>query len=208
MKIAVIGTGRMGKALAKAWAQQGHQIMFGSREQSRGEAVARELGLDVSGGTIEDSAEFCEVAVLAVPWYAFTDVERTIGERLDGKVIVDCINPFRSSGSLALGHKWSAGEEVQKVLHRAKVVKAFNHLYYSELGSAEYAGQAASLFYCSNFDDAKQVVVQLGTEMGYEPVDAGPIKNARLLEPLAALWTQLAFVTHHGTPTAFKLVSR
>ncbi|HFC12619.1 MAG TPA: hypothetical protein ENJ56_07215 [Anaerolineae bacterium] len=131
-----------------------------------------------------------------------------MADQLDHKVVIDCINPFRSSGSLALGHKWSAGEEIQKVLHRTFVVKAFNHFYYSSLHNANYAGQAASAFYCSNFDNAKAVVVQLATEMGFDPIDAGPIKNARLLEPLAALWTQLAFVTHHGTETAFKLISR
>lgn len=208
MKIAVIGTGRMGKALGRLWSANGHEIMFGSREEATGLATAQQIGNGTLGGTIEDSAEFCEVALFAFPWYAFTDIERTLGGRLDAKIAIDCINPFRSTGSLALGHKWSAGEEVQKVLHRTHVVKAFNHLYYTALENADYAGQAATVFHCSNYDDAKSIVVQLATEMGYDPVDAGPIKNARLLEPLAALWNQLAFMTHQGPETAFKLIRR
>ena len=113
-----------------------------------------------------------------------------------------------SSGSLALGHKRSAGEEIQKRFHRSYVVKAFNHFHYSAFENPHYSGQAATAFYCSNFDAAKATVVQLASEMGFEPVDAGPIKNARLLEPLAALWTQLAYVTHHGNDMAFRLISR
>lgn len=208
MRIAVIGTGRMGKVLGQIWAENGHEVMFGSRDAQHGEAVAEEVGNGARGGGIEDSAEFCQVALLAIPWYAFTDIERIVSDRLDQKIVIDCINPLRSTGSLAIGHKWSAGEEIQKVLHRTFVVKAFNHFYHTSISNADYAGQVASAFYCSNFDNAKAVVVQLATEMGFDPIDAGPIKNARLLEPMAALWTQLAFVTHHGTATAFKLISR
>ena len=198
----------MGRALGKLWAQQGHDIYFGSREAARGVTVAGEIGQGVQGGSVRDSAEFCDVALLAIPWYAFTDIERAVETALDNKIVIDCINPLRSTGSLALGHKWSAGEEIQKTLHRSHVVKAFNHLYWSALDNPTYQGEAASLFYCSNYEDAKAVVIQLGSEMGFEPVDAGPIKNARLLEPLAALWMQLAFVTHQGIDTAFKLIRR
>ena len=208
MKIAVIGTGRVGRSLGRLWAENGHAVMFGSREAARGAALADEIGLQTTGGSIEDSAEFCDVALFAFPWFAFTDVERTLDGRLDDKIIIDCINPFKSTGSLALGHKWSAGEDIQKTLHRSRVVKAFNHFYYTNFAKPEYDGQTASLFYCSNYDDAKAAVVQLGTEMQFDPVDAGPIKNSRLLEPLAALWIQLAFVTHNGADTAFKLIGR
>ena len=198
----------MGRALGKVWARQGHELFFGSREKARGEAVAREIGDGVRGGLVRDSAEFCDVALLAIPWYAFTDIERLVENALDGKVVIDCINPLRSTGSLALGHKWSAGEEIQKTLYRSHVVKAFNHLYASTLDNPTYQDESASAFYCSNHDQAQAVVIQLASEMGLEPVDAGPIKNARLLEPLAALWMQLAFVTHHGVDTAFKLIRR
>ena len=208
MKLAVIGTGRMGKAVGRIWAENGHAVMFGSRDAANGDRVAKAIGHGALGGGVLDSAEFCDAALLAIPWFAFTDFERSIETALDHKVIIDCINPLRSTGSLAIGHKWSAGEEIQKVLHRTHVVKAFNHLYSTSLGNASYAGQPASAFYCSNHDDAKAVVIQLASEMGFDPVDAGPIKNARLLEPLAALWTQLAFVTHHGPETALKLVRR
>ncbi len=207
MKIAIIGTGRIGRSLGDVWSALGHAVVYGSREGQTGGGISAESASQPVL-TIADAAAFCEVALLAIPWYAFTDIERALGQTLDGKVIIDCINPFMSSGSLALGHKRSAGEEIQKALPGSFVVKAFNHLPRSAFREPQLGGQAATAFYCSNFDDAKDVVVQLATEMGLQPCDAGPIKNARLLEPLAALRTQLAYVTHHGDEIAFRLLLR
>ncbi len=202
MKIAIIGTGRVGRTIAPLWLANGHELVFGSRD-----AVTK-TGFSAEVRSIEAAATFCDVALLAFPWFAFTDVERALGSALDGKIIIDCINPFMSSGSLALGHKRSAGEEIQKSLHRSFVVKAYNYLPLTAFAQPRFDGQAATAFYCSNFDNAKEVVVQLSQEMGLQPCDAGPIKNARLLEPLAALWTQLAYVAQHGSDIAFRLLER
>ena len=201
MKIGVIGTGRMGSTLGRLWAERGHQVCYGSRNVAE---VA-----DVLGGPVvtwAEAAEFAEVVVLAIPWYAFTDVERVIHPLVQSKVVVDCMNPLRSTGGLALGHKWSAGEEVAKTLHRAKVVKAFNHIYWTMLENPHFEEQSADLFYCSDDDSAKQVVAELANQLGFRPVDSGTIKASRLLEPLAALWIQLAFQQHNGTEFAFKLI--
>ncbi len=207
MKIAIIGTGSIGKMLGRKWAEAGHEVMFGSREAVRAQAVAAEIAGTMGGGVVE-AAAFCEAALLAIPWYAFTDIERAIGEGLDGKIVIDCINPLKSSGSLAIGHKWSAGEEIARTWHRAKVVKAFNHIHVKTFENPVYDGKKATAFYCSNDDDAKTAIVQLAADLGLAPVDAGPIKNARLLEPLGALWMQLAFKLHHNTDLAFLLVDR
>lgn len=204
MKISIIGTGRIGRTLAQQLKQ--HDIFLGSRDASNGKKVAEEIG--VQGGSIVEAAQWCEVCVFAFPWYAFVDVEREVGDLLDGKIIIDPINPLRSTGSLAIGHKWSAGEEVAKRFHRSGVVKAFNHIYYSHFENPVFDGQAATALYCSNDDKAKAVAVQLASEMGFAPVDAGPIKNARLLEPFAVLWMQLAFITQHDIEIAFRLIGR
>ena len=193
MKIAILGTEAIGKTLGRKWAELGHEVMFGSLDE---------------GDSLVEAAAFCEVALLAFPWYLFTDVERAIGENLDGKVVIDCINPLKSSGSLALGHKWSAGEEIAKTWHRAHVVKAFNHISYTVLDNPVDEGQKLTAFYCSNSDAAKSVLVTLATELGLDPVDAGPIKNARLLEPLGALGIQLAYKLHYNTDLAFVLVGK
>ncbi len=204
MKISIIGTGRIGRTLAQTLKY--HDIFLGSRNEENGARVAADLG--VQGGGIVAAAQWCEVCIFAFPWFAFTDVEREIGDLLDGKIIIDPINPLRSTGSLAIGHKRSAGEEVAKRFHRSGVVKAFNHIYYTHFENPTFDEQPATALYCSNDDKAKAVVVQLAAEMGFEPVDAGPIKNARLLEPFAALWMQLAFTTQHDTEIAFRLIGR
>ncbi|MCO5183234.1 MAG: NADPH-dependent F420 reductase [Anaerolineae bacterium] len=208
MRIGVLGTGRMGTTLGKLWAQNGHEIMFGSREAVRAQALAADIGEGTQGGSLKDSAEFGEVLLLSFPWYAFTDVERAVGNAVDGKIVFDCINPLKSSGSLALGHKWSAGEEIARTWHRAKVVKVFNHIYWQLLEQPEFDGVQADAYYCSNDDQAKAVAAQLSAEIGFNPVDCGPIKHARYLEPLAVLWMQLAFTMHNGPEIAFKLLRR
>jgi NADPH-dependent F420 reductase len=208
MQIGILGTGRMATTLGRLWAERGHAVFFGSREAERGQAVAAEVGFGAQGGLLVDSAEFGDVILLAVPWYAFTDVERAVGDMVDGKVVIDCINPLKSSGSLALGHKWSAGEEIARTWHRAKVVKAFNHIYWELLSEPGFGAESADAYFCSNDDEAKAVAAQLASEIGFTPVDCGPIKHARYLEPLAVLWMQLAFTMHNGTDVAFKLLRR
>lgn len=207
MKIGIIGTGNMGKTLGRLWAARGHEIFFGSREA----AHARELSAEIphtQGGSQLEAAQFGDVLLIAVPWFAFVDVARIIQPLMRDKIVIDCINPLKSSGSLALGHKWSAGEEVANELFPAKVVKAFNHLHFAHLDQPLYDGVAADAYYCSDWDEAKAVAAQLAAELGFVPVDIGPMKHARYLEPLAALWLHMAFRIQHRTEFAFKLIER
>ena len=107
MKISILGTGRMGKKLAQIWAENGHEIWLGSRNAERAIAIAGELGQGIKGATLAHAATQTDLVVFAFPWYALTDVIREL-DKLEGKIIIDCINPTMSSGSLAVGHKWSA----------------------------------------------------------------------------------------------------
>lgn len=207
MKIGILGTGKMGKKFAEIWVGLGHEVMLGSREAAKAEQVAQEIGRGVRGGDYLSTAVENDLIVFAFPWFALTDIQREVGQ-LKGKIIIDCINPFMSSGSLALGHKWSAGEEIQQLFPLAYVVKAFNGIHYQNLDQPLFSGHKASLFYCSNFDQAKTAVHELAAEMGFAPVDAGPIKHARYLEPLAALWVQMAFHMGQGSEMAFVLLER
>lgn len=207
MKIGIFGTGRMGTKLAQIWAQNGHEVWLGSRDKQRAITLAEELGHGIQGTDISQTAAQVDIITFAFPWFALTDIVRLV-DKLEGKIIIDCINPTMSSGSLALGHKWSAAEEIAQQLPLAHVVKAFNGIYYANLDKPIYSGQAASLFYCSDYDDAKSAVAQLATEMGFIPVDSGPLKHARYLEPLAVLWMQMAFHMGMGPEMAFVLLPR
>lgn len=201
MDIAIIGTGKMGRALGAAWRPHGHTITFGSRTPTA-ELLDGSPVLDIGS-----AAAAAEVVVFAFPWYALIDVVRAV-DKLAGKIIIDCINPLTSSGSLALGHKWSAGEEIANTFPLAHVVKAFNGVHHEHIANPTFSGYSADVFYCSDWDAAKAAVAQLAAEMGFNPVDVGPIKQARYLEPLAALWIQVAFHLGRGPEFVFKLLPR
>lgn len=207
LKIAIIGPGQVGVTLAKLWSQAGHQIFLGSRESTKAEIIAAELGEGMQGMGIATAAEKADVLLFSFPWYALIDIEREIG-KCAGKIIIDCINPITSSGSLALRHKRSAGEEIGQTFPLAKVINAFNHIYIEHFNEPVFDGMAASAYYCSDHDIAKNAVIQLATEMGFDPVDIGPIKHARYLEPLALLWIQMAFHMGQGAEFTFKMLKR
>ncbi len=205
--IGIIGPGQIGVTLATIWSQAGHNIILGSREPAKAATIASELGNNMQGMGIAETAAAADILLFSFPWYALIDIQREIG-KCEGKIIIDCINPITSSGSLALGHKWSAGEEIAQSFPLAHVVKAFNHIYVEHFKSPIFDGKPATAYYCSNSDKAKQVVASLATEMGFDPIDIGPIKHARYLEPLALLWIQMAFHMGKGPEFTFKLLER
>lgn len=207
MNIAIIGTGRMGETFARRWVERGHDITLGSRDPERAAVLAAEIAPGVGATSPASAVAPAEVVVLAFPWYAATDVFREVGD-LSGKVVVDCINPLMSSGKLALGHKTSAAEEIQRWVPRAYVVKAFNHIHWQILADPHFGDVVADAFYCGNDDDAKETVRALAVDLDFNPIDCGPLRSARLLEPLALFWIQLAFTGNLGVDFAVKLVHR
>jgi predicted dinucleotide-binding enzyme len=206
MKIGIIGTGRMGSGLGKLWAAKGHTIMFGARDLAKAQRVAATLG--ASAGTPAEAVAFGEVILLAVPWTAAQTALQALGS-LAGKVLIDLTNAFGADGGPALlGQPTSGAEQIAGWAPGARVVKAFNGIYYEHLGRSQFQGQAEGLFYCGDDPAAKALVAQLGTDAGFDPVDCGPLTAARLVEPLGFLWMQLAFRQGHGPDTALKLLRR
>ena len=208
MKIGIIGTGNMGKGLGKILAEKNHEIMFGSRDPVNVLKLANSFGSNVSGGTYADAAQFGEVVVLAVPWSSVREIIEVAGD-LNGKILVDCTNAVAPHlGGLLIGHTTSAAEKIAKWAEGARVVKAFNSLGSENLTKLEFGTQNASTFICGDDLKAKSIVRDLGVEIGFDVVDAGPLSNARLIEPLAMLWIELAYKQGMGTDIAFKLLRR
>jgi len=209
MKIGILGTGNMGSGLGKRWAQKGHAVRFGSRDPAKARQVAGSVGAQASGGSVGEAAQFGEVVLLAVPWRGVAGTLEAAGS-LAGKVVIDCTNPMTPDFmALVVGHDTSGGEEVAKLAPGAKVVKAFNHVYAQIVHSSpQFGPQNASVFYCGDDAAAKQTVSGLITEIGFEPVDAGPLRNARYVEPLAELCVQMAYALGMGTDQAMKLIRR
>ena len=210
MKIGIIGSGNVGSALGKIWGKNGHEIRFSSRNPEKLKDLAESIGKNASYGLPVEAAKFGEVIVLAVPWGQAENAIKSAGS-LEGKILIDCTNPLKPDYSgLAVGGTTSAAEEVAKLAPGAKVIKAF-HTTFAALMQSEsrmFGGINPTGFYCGDDAAAKAVVANLIQETGLEPLDVGPLANARYLEPLAMLMINLGFAQKMGTNIAIKLLRR
>jgi hypothetical protein len=209
MNIAIIGSGNIGGGLARAWRRKGHSVTFGARDPNEAEltTLAREIGAQTA--TVADCVKSAEVIALAMPFAALDSVISATGD-LAGKVVIDCTNAVKRGPdgmTLEYGHTTSSGELVQSKLPKARVVRSFNAQGAENLANPVYGGIAASNFYCGDDADAKHTVAQLIADLGFEPIDAGPMTSARLLEPLMLLWITCSR-TQGTRDLAFKLLRR
>ncbi len=206
MHICIIGSGHIGGGLGRAWRKKGHTVVFGARNPGDAELVAlcRETG--ATAAPVKEALVGATVVVLAMPYGALDDVLAQVGD-LAGLVVVDCTNAVAPGFTLKYGHTTSSGEELQKRIPKARVVKSFNAQGAENLANPVYGGVAASNFHCGDDAAARATVGQLVADVGFEAVDVGPLKNARLLEPLMMLWINCA--NQLGTrDIAFKLLKR
>ena len=147
-----------------------------------------------------------EVVFFAVPFGALDDVVKTAGEVLEGKTVVDVTNALDANMNLAVGFTTSGAEELQKKLPKSRVVKAFNTVFAQHMDTGKLGDQRLTAFVASDDAGAKTTVLGLARDIGFDAVDAGPLKNARLLEPLAYFNIQLGYVLGMGTQIGFKLL--
>jgi predicted dinucleotide-binding enzyme len=193
MNIAVIGMGNVGGTLARRWAANGHAVVFGSRKPTDPKAAAKAAALKCRLASIHDAVAGAEVVVLATPWPAVKDALAAAGS-LAGKVLLDCTNPLTADFTqLDIGHTTSGGEEVAKLAPGARVVKIFNTTGADNMANPDYAGTPVTMLYVGDDAGAKGVAAGLAKELGFDPIDFGPLSGARLLEPFALVWIRLAF---------------
>lgn len=188
-KIGIIGDGNVGSALARGLARAGHEVKAVGREKT----------------AVHATAAWAEVVILAMPFGAIDDVVKNAGDALAGKTVVDVTNPLDATMGLAVGFNTSAAEALQLKVPTAHVVKAFNTVFAQHMDSGCVGTEPLSVFVASDDAGAKKTVLDLARAIGFDAVDCGPLKNARLLEPLAALNIQLGYVLAMGTKIGFKL---
>jgi predicted dinucleotide-binding enzyme len=189
-KIGIIGDGNVGSALARGFKRADHDV--------------RGVGNDK--GAIRDTAAWADVVILAVPFGALDEVVRTAGEQVTGKIVVDVTNALDANMNLAVGFTTSGAEELQKRLSKARVVKAFNTVFAQHMETGRLGEQRLTAFVASDDANAKTVVLGLARDIGFDGVDAGPLKSARQLEPLAYFNIQLGYALGMGTRIGFKLL--
>ncbi len=210
MKIGIIGSGNVGGALGTRWAKLGHDVVFGTRDP-HGKEI-QQLSAKASGktrtATFADAAQDAEVLLLAVPWPAAQQVVTGLGD-LNGKILIDATNPaLPDLSGLAVGTTTSAGEQVAGWARGAKVVKSFNTVGANIMEDPAFEGHRPVMFYCGDDLPAKQVVSTLIQDLVFEPVDAGPLRQARLIEPFGMLWMSMALGQGMGREFAFELLRR
>lgn len=203
MRLGMIGAGHVGGTLGRLWESQGHDVRFGVRDPSAGSGG----GLNHERtGRVEDVAAFADVIVLAVPFEATADALKAAGP-LTGKTVIDCTNPLLPDLSgLSIGTTTSAGEEVAKLIPAAKVVKCFNTLGYANFATPSFNEIKASMFFCGDDPGAKLIVAELGNQLGFDMIDAGPLSQSRWLEAMALLWISMAYKYGGSQRSAFKLL--
>ncbi|GGC89954.1 NADPH-dependent F420 reductase [Chelatococcus reniformis] len=207
MKIGILNAGNIGGRLARAWAAAGHDLVIAKDGEGRKIApLVSELGDRARLGTIRAAAEFGEVALFSIYWPRVDAIVSEIGDALDGKVVIETMNPLGVTADFAHFHDLefmrdnSTSEDLQQRLPRARVVKAFNLLAAPVLEAAAWASSPVqpSTFYVSDDAAAGQAARRLIGDAGFKPVNAGPLKVARQLEQVGVLLHQVALHEYGG----------
>jgi predicted dinucleotide-binding enzyme len=193
MRIGIIGSGGAALSLAQGFVRIGHEVMVGSRTDNKPTVVEwlRSAGPGAQTGSYAQAAKFADVAVLAVPGRALPEVVGGLNPRLfDGKVVIDITNPplITQAGVVnAFGEDDSGAEYLQRSLPGAGVVKAFSQILAAQMGDPG-PNPPMPLRICGDNADAKAVVTELGTALGWRVRDIGPLTRARALENGAVDW--------------------
>ena len=208
MRVGILGSGLMGGKLGTIFARAGHEVVFSyARSERKLKRLAREARGNARAGTPGEAARDADALLLAVHWSRVDDVLKQAGD-LSGKVVVTCSLPMNADDTeLAVAHTSSGAEQLQKKVRRAQVVAAFGTVPSEVLfGVFEARRKAArpSLVYCGDQEDARDVAETLIRDVGFDPVDAGPLRIARYTEPFSLLVAQLAYEGDAGPELAYR----
>ncbi len=211
LRIAVIGCGKVGRALGGWAAQRGHRLHFFSRRAESAQVAAQEAGNGSRASELHVAIADSQLVLLTTPFDRVTAALEPCRAELAGKVLVDVTNPITADHhGLKIGHTTSGAEELSRKFPDAKIVKAFNAVF-AEVYAArtpQLGREPISIFFAGDDDDAKQLVKQLIDSLGFAAVDAGPLSNARYLEPLSLLNIQLGRRLGYGTQIGFALTHK
>jgi 8-hydroxy-5-deazaflavin:NADPH oxidoreductase len=189
-KIGIIGNGNVGSALKKGFEGAGYEVKSSGRDPN----------------DVRTTTAWGDIVVVAVPFGALDDVVRTMGDSLPGKVLLDVTNVLTPDYELAIGCTTSGAEELQKKAPKAKVVKAFNTVFAQHMSTGRVKGEKLTLFAAGDDKAAKDLVLAAGQAIGFDSVDAGPLRNARWIETLGYFNIQLGYMLKMGADIGFKLV--
>jgi predicted dinucleotide-binding enzyme len=208
MRIGILGSGLMGGKLGTIFARAGHEVVFSyARSEQKLKTLVRKAEGNATHGTPREAALDSDAVLLAVHWSRIQDVLNQAGN-LSGKVVVSCCLPMNDDDTkLVIGYTRSGAEALQRKIRRAHVVAAFNTVP-SEVLFGVYEARRRrnrpNLVYCADHAAGKGVAAQLIRDVGFEPVDSGPLRIARYIEPFALLMAELAYEGEGGPELAYR----
>lgn len=210
MNIGIIGSGNVGGTLGTRWARNGHRVVFATRDPSSTavQNLAADAGPTASVALAQEAASSSAVLLVSTPANATASALAACGD-LTGKIVIDATNPLLPTlNGLSIGTTTSAAEELAAAFPSARVVKAFNTVGYNIMADPTFEGHKVAMFYCGDDAAAKSAVASLIAELGFDALDAGPLSQARLLEPFALLWITLALKHGYTREIGFELLRR
>lgn len=188
-RIGIIGKGNAGSALEEGWRQAGYDVRTVGRDPER----------------VQQVADWAQVVVLAVPYGERENAFREMGDAARGKIVVDVTNAVTSEG-FAGSVDQSGAEGLQRSHGDVRVVKAFNTVFAQNMPTGTAGGETLTLFACGDDESARRTVLALGQDLGFDPVDVGPLQNARWLETMGYFNITLGYQLGQGTDTGFRYV--
>jgi len=208
MRVGILGSGLMGGKLGTLFARAGHEIVFSyARSEDKLRRLARQAGGKARAGTPREAVEGADALLLAVNWPRLDDVLAQAGD-LSGMTVLTCSLPMNADNSaLVIAHTSSGAEALARKLANARIVSAFNTVPSEVLFgvfAARTEARRPSLVYCGDDASAKEIAATLTRDVGFEPVDAGPLRIARYTEPFALLIAQLAYEGEGGPELAYR----
>jgi 8-hydroxy-5-deazaflavin:NADPH oxidoreductase len=210
MRIGILGSGLMGGKLGIIFARAGHEVVFSyARSEQKLKTLAKNAKGNATHGTPREAALNADALLLAVHWSRVDDVLKQAGD-LSGKVVISCSLPMNADDTkLVIAHTSSGAEALAGKIRKAGVVSAFStvpsEVLFDVFDAKRRTRRRPSLVYCGDDRDANEVAASLIRDVGFEPVDAGPLRIARYLEPFSLAMAQLAYEGDEGPQIAYRI---
>jgi 8-hydroxy-5-deazaflavin:NADPH oxidoreductase len=205
MKVAIIGSGNVGKALAGSAVKAGHSVTITATSSQKAEEAAKATGAR-AGHSNQDAVKDAELVIVAVPYDKLGEVFRGLGTAVDGKVVIDATNHINTQNPGEVLNGISNAEEIQKRHPNVHVVKAFNYSFATRMANPAVDGTRLDGFVAGDDQAAKTKALEFVGSIGYRPIDAGPLVMARALEGMGLLIVMLQIKHSWPWQNGWKLV--
>jgi len=205
MKVAIIGSGNVGKALATSGVRAGHSVTLTATTPEKAAEAAKATGARAASSNVE-AIKDADLVILAVPTNKLGDVFRGLGSAIDGKVVLDVTNRINTQNPSEVLEGLSNAEEIHKRHPKVRVVKGLNHAFAARHANPTVNGTRLDGFVAGDDQGAKDTALEFVGSIGFRPIDAGPLVMARAIESMGLLIVMLQI--KHGWPwqNGWKLV--